>query len=111
MSFRLESAFADGRQKKVLTPHNIVKLGNELTTNSENLQQFESRGLTGSADVPSWGLALAVAVKLLRVLRPAREAGVTSRRAHDGEALHSEGGSSAVLAIAHSDFQDRKGVR
>ena len=49
-------------------------------------------GITGSADVPSWGLAVAVAVKLLRVLRPARDAGVTSRRAHDGEALHSEGG-------------------
>jgi hypothetical protein len=91
MSFRLESAFADGRQKKVLTPHSILKLGNELTTNSENLQQFESRGLTGS-DLPSCGLAVAIAVKLLRVLSPARDAGVTSRRAHDGEALHSEGG-------------------
>jgi hypothetical protein len=44
MSFRLGSAFADGRQKKVLTPHSILKLGNELTTNSENLQQFESWG-------------------------------------------------------------------
>ena len=91
MSFRLWSAFADGRQKKVLTPHSILKLGNELTTNSE-ISSSLNPGITGSADVPSWGLAVAIAVKLLRVLSPARDAGVTSRRAHDGEALHSEGG-------------------
>jgi hypothetical protein len=42
MWFRLESVFAaDG---KVPTPHSILKLGNDLTTKSKFLQQFEFPG-------------------------------------------------------------------
>lgn len=79
---------ADG---KVPTPHSILKLGNELTT-IRNFSSSWNPGVTGSADLPSWGLAVAVK------LRSCYSEGcrVTSSRAHDGEALHSDGGIRAA---------------
>jgi hypothetical protein len=59
MWLRLESVLLTARWP---TPHSILKLGNELTT-IRNFSSSLNPGVTGSADVPSWGLAVAVKLR------------------------------------------------